>query len=143
MTWQPASARMAETPSWARTSYGNPCKSTVGLPSIDPLSSYAISSCPALTRFNIFLIVSRVQIEARQSARSGTRKLPNTFIGAGLGSMLPPGPAVKLECCIEPFAVCEKACSAVLPCHFTPFDAYGQPRDRRFAIPINVIRMQC
>ena len=28
---------------------------------------------------------------------------------------------------------------AVLPHHLTPFDADGQPRDRRFAIPINVI----
>jgi len=26
-----------------------------------------------------------------------------------------------------------------LPHHLTPFDAHGQPRDRRFAIPINVI----
>jgi SAM-dependent methyltransferase len=28
---------------------------------------------------------------------------------------------------------------AVLPHHLTPFDAHGQPRDRRFPIPINVI----
>jgi len=28
---------------------------------------------------------------------------------------------------------------AVLTHHLTPFDAHGQPRDRRFAIPINVI----
>jgi hypothetical protein len=66
------------------------------------------------------------------------RILENNSVNLGA----PPGPAVKLECCIEPFAVCEKARSAGLFCPAT-FDAHGQSRDRRFAIPINVIRRQC